>query len=404
MPKLHASAAAAVKTVLFAWELGAGSGHLMNIRRLARRLHARGIRVVAAVTNLSAIAALDGIFTEIHRMPNWRSAASDPAQGSVPSSATLNDMLVTAGLADAAFVEHVTSAWVRLLRTVDPALVVADFAPAAALAARQRVPLLLIGNGYTLPPHEMHSFPPLHELSPPLHREDVTLAAVNAAAHGLALHPLQRLPELFSGDARVVHTAPLFDPYARFRQRPVDGPLIDYVPRPRLADAAQVFAYISQGVEVRRDVIAALRPIASRLRIHAPMLSDEARDELAQGGAAVEPNPVDLSRMLHHCRLVVHLGGSGLATEALLAGIPQFVLVTHVEQHLTGIALERAGIGRLFTAYDAARTLAADAILDLLQDDTIAQRAADGAALHRKAWANGAALEAFDRACARLLP
>ena len=384
-------------TVLFAWELGAGSGHLMNIRHLAQRLQARGIRVVAAVTSLSAISALDGVFNEIHRMPHWPGAGADPARPS--SSATLNDILVSAGLADPALVGKIADAWMRLLGTIKPALVVADFAPAAALVARGRVPLMLIGNGYTLPPDDTPSFPLLHALEPPRHREEDTLAAVNAAASSRGLQPLSRLPQLFSGDAHLVHTLPLLDPYARHRRRPVDGPLLDYVPLPRRADAQRIFAYISDGVDVRDDVVAALRPVAARLHIHAPMLSEDARDALARAGACIADTPVDLAQMLPECRLVVHLGGSGLAAEALLAGVPQLTLVTHVEQHLTGLALERAGIGRCFTAFDPASALAASAIADLIEDEAVAQRATE-IGLQQS---HGAPLDAFDGACARLL-
>jgi UDP:flavonoid glycosyltransferase YjiC (YdhE family) len=390
-----------VKTVLFAWELGAGSGHLMNMRRLAERLRARGVRVVAAVTRLSAISALDGVIDEIHRMPHWPGPDADPTRAQ--SSATLNDMLVGAGLGDAALVGKIAQAWMRLLQTVDPALVVADFAPAAALAARQRVPLMLIGNGYSLPPNEMPSFPPLHMFAPPVHRETDTLAAVNAAAAALGLHALDRLPQLFAGDAHLVHTLPLLDPYAGFRQKPVDGPLIHYAPRQCETDARQVFAYISQGVEVRDDVVAALRQVATRLRIHAPMLSDVARENLARAGARIEDTPVELSHVLPACRLVVHLGGSGLAAEALLAGVPQLVLVTHVEQHLTGFALEQAGVGRCFTAFDPAHALATNAVADLLEDQGMAQRATEAAARQRQELTPGTAFDAFDRACTRLL-
>jgi UDP:flavonoid glycosyltransferase YjiC (YdhE family) len=334
-------------------------------------------------------------------MPHWPGADADPTR--VQSSATLNDVLVGAGLGDKALVGKIADAWMRLYRSIDPALVVADFAPAVALAARQRVPLMLIGNGYTLPPHEMPSFPPLHTFAPPVHREEDTLAAVNAAAEKLGLHALERLPQLFAGDAHLVHTLPLLDPYARFRRRPVDGPLIDPVPQQRRADAQGVFAYISQGVEVRDDVVAALRRVATRLRIHAPMLSDIARDDLARAGARIEDAPVDMSRVLPACRLIVHLGGSGLAAEALLAGVPQLTLVTHVEQHLTGIALEHAGIGRCFTAFDPACSLPASAVAELLDDDGLAQRAAEVGAGQRHAVPPGTALEAFDRACVHLL-
>lgn len=389
-----------MKTVLFAWELGAGSGHVTTIRRLAQRLASRDIRLVAAVTSLAAIHVLDGVVSEIHRMPNWRSNRVDPRTGQAPSSATLNDILVGAGLADTVLVQETVAPWLRLLRAIDPALVIADFAPAAALAARRRIPLLMVGNGFTLPPHGMHAFPPLHGLSAPVHREDDTLAAINTAARNLGLCTLDHLPQLFSGDASVVHTLPLLDPYAEFREAPADGPLIDYVPRVRDADARDIFVYISQGVEVRPDLVAALLPVGSLVRIHAPMLSDEAREKLARSGARIEVEPVDLSQALPACRLVVHLGGNGLASEAVLAGVPQFMLVTHVEQHLTGIALERAGAGRLFTAYDPSQVIPANTIADLHDDDGML-KCATWARQH--ATSRTAAVRMFDRACERLL-
>lgn len=386
-----------MKTVLFAWELGGGSGHLMNMRRLALRLQARGVRVVAAVTSLAAISALDGVFDEIHRLPHW------PGTGPASSSATLNDILVSAGFGDAALTGTIADAWMRLYRALDPALVVADFAPAAALAARGRVPLLLIGNGYTLPPHDMPSFPLLHTFASPVHRETETLAAVNAVAMRLGLRTLNRLPELFSGDAHLVCTLPLLDPYASARREGVCGPLIDYDPRPRRAGSQQIFAYISDGIEARDDVVGALRTVAPRLRIHAPMLAESARNDLARAGARVEDTQVDLSQALPECRLVVHLGGGGLATEALLAGVPQLLLVTHVERHLTGLALERAGVGRCFTAFDPASVLPTEAIADMLEHEGMERRAAEKAGQQRRMAPSGAAFAAFDRACARLL-
>ncbi len=107
------------------------------------------------------------------------------------------------------------------------------------------------------------------------------------------------------------------------------------------------------------------------------MLPEDAAIDLARRGARIETEPVDLSQTLPECRLVVHLGGSGLASEALLAGVPQFLLVTHVEQHLTGIALERAGVGRLFTAFDPAQHVPAHAFEDMLRDDALARIAAE---------------------------
>jgi UDP:flavonoid glycosyltransferase YjiC (YdhE family) len=391
-----------MKTVLFAWELGAGSGHLMNFRRLALRLRSPNVRLVAAVTRLDSIAVLDDVIGEIHRMPNWRTTSSDRRSGPA-SSATLNDILVDAGLADAVRMQKALEAWDRLFRAINPDLVIADFAPAASLAARHRVPLLMTGSGFTLPPHDAPEFPPLHELHAPVHREEDTLAEINAALRKQGLRALDRLPQLFAGDDCLLHTLPLLDPYARYRRMPADGPLLDRVPRGRAAGAREVFVYLSEGVAVRNDVVAALRRIAGCLRIHAPELAEDARTDLARRGAIIEPQRVDVAELLPQCRLVVHLGGIGLAAEALLAGIPQFTLVMHVEQHLTGLALERAGIGRLFTAYDDAQTLLAHALADMMGAERTVLRAADVGTQCRATFAADAPFRKFDRACEQLL-
>jgi UDP:flavonoid glycosyltransferase YjiC (YdhE family) len=387
------------KTVLFAWELGAGSGHLVAMRRMAQRLRAQGVRVVAAVTRLDSIAVLDDVISEIHRLPNWPAARAGAAQ----STATLNDILVGAGLADSSVVHAMLAAWDRLYRTLNPALVVADFAPAASLAARHRLPLLLTGNGFTLPPHAMAAFPPLHQLSPQLYREDDSVAAINAALGKFGWHRLDRLPQLFEGDAHVVHTLPLLDPYAQLRGRPADGPLIDYVPRARTHDAWKVFVYVSNGVTVRDDLLRALRPVANRLRIVAPELADDARVELEHRGAHIFPSHVDLARLLPECRLVVHLGGNGLAAEAALAGVAQLVLSLHVEHDLTGAALERCGVGRRLAAYDPALDIAADTIRELIADDGLVHSAAEQGETLRENLVPGGAGDRFASEALRLL-
>jgi hypothetical protein len=392
-----------MKTILFAWELGAGSGHLMDFRRLALRLRSPDVRLVAAVPRLDSISVLDDVITEIHRMPSWRAAAPDPHSGRPASSATLNDILVGAGLADAVLLQKALEAWDRLFRTIDPDLVIADFAPVAALTARRRVPLMMTGSGFTLPPHDMPQFPPLHESHAPVYTEENTLAAINAAVRQQGLHALDRLPELFAGDDTLVHTLPLLDPYARYRRTPVDGPLLDRAPCARKADSQDVFVYLSEGVAVRNDVVAALRRIAGCLVIHAPTLAEDAQADLARRGARIEPHRVDVASLLPQCRLVVHLGGIGLAAEALLAGVPQFTLVTHVEQHLTGLALKRAGTGRLFTAYDEAQALPAHAFADMLGAEPTVLRAAEVGADCRATFAADAPFNKFDRACAQLL-
>jgi hypothetical protein len=60
----------------------------------------------------------------------------------------MNDMLSAAGLADGDAVGRLLSVWDKIFGRIRSDLVVAGYAPLAALAARGRIPLMLAGNGF----------------------------------------------------------------------------------------------------------------------------------------------------------------------------------------------------------------------------------------------------------------
>jgi UDP:flavonoid glycosyltransferase YjiC (YdhE family) len=367
-----------VPTILFAWELGLGAGHLANIRRIAARLKPHASRIIAAVPDPAAASGLRGLCDAIIAAPGWPPASKRHA----PSSATLNDILSARGLADLGTLRHLLLSWDEILRRVRPDLVIADLAPAAALATRGRVPLLIVGNGYTLPPSGMKRFPPLHRIAEPRWNEDATLSAVNDALGGSDRPRLDHLPELFAGDARSVQTFALLDPYDMQRQEPLDGPLFDCAPIARAEDAENIFVYISGSYPVPKALEAALRPFANRVHICAPGSSDGEFRELSRAGATIHRDLVRLQKELSSSRLVIHTGGSGVAAEALSAGVPQLILSSHIEQDLTGEALQRVGLGRLIRAHEVT-SLSADLIAMLLADVAMSARAHESGHLHR---------------------
>jgi UDP:flavonoid glycosyltransferase YjiC (YdhE family) len=392
-----------MKTVIFAWELGRGLGHLMNMRRIAQRLTPHGIRAVAALSDPSSAGLLRQAFDEIVEAPRWPLHARPAAQRSPLSSATLNDILSGAGLADGAAVDRLLGAWDALFRKTRPALVIADFAPLAALAARGRIPLALIGNGYTLPPQEMPRFPLLHRQAPPVWDEERTLSTVNAAARRRGWKALERLPQLFAGDACLVQSFPLLDPYDTQRTRELDGPIFDRVPAPRAADASSIFAYLSAGYVPHPSIVPALKPFAPRLRIHAPRILANELDDLRRAGTRIDPEPAPLAEVLAETRLIVHNGGSGVAAEALVAGVPQLVLSTQIEQDLNAEALQSAGAGRQVRIYEPGASVTSELIADVLTDEALATRAAELAEAHRCFLARRDALSICESECLGLL-
>lgn len=365
-----------MKTVLLAWERGSGFGHAANLRRIATRLRPHGVRLIAIVRHVAAMAPHHNVFDDIAAAPLWPIDEPQATQGPLGPSATLNDMLSAAGLADGEAVSRILSAWGGIFDRVRPDLVVADYSPLAALAARGRIPLMQVGNGFTVPPAEMPRFPLLHRQGPPAFDEARTLETVNAAATKLGFPRLDRLPQLFSGDACVVQAFRLLDPYDTQRISSVDGPFFEQPPKPCTADAKQVFAYLSTSDGTQWPyAYEALVPVAKRLRVHAPSWPKAQLDRLAAAGARVDPQPQPIADILPNSRLVIHLGGGALAAEALAAGVPQLILAHHVEQNFYGEALEGAGVGRLVRTYLPDARLKSDEIVSLIEDETMAARA-----------------------------
>lgn len=388
-------------SALFAWELGRGLGHVLRIKRLAARLKPHGIRPVAAVRNPASAQILteDGI--EVLQAPLW----PDPiAAGSAfyDSSSTFGDMLAGLGLADARTLTAMLAAWDRLLALVDPDLIVADYAPAAMLAARGRFPLAVVGNGFTVPPAEMPSFPLLHNVSPPLRQEDEILHAVNAVLCARKQSPLDHLPQMLAGEVTSVQTFPLLDPYTTQRVVPVDGPIMT-IPQPRRPDAKTIFVYVADNKPLRPDIVAALLPLGARLRVFAPGLSAGQIGALAKAGAAIEDHPLRLEHELATMGLSIHIGGLGVACSALAAGVPQLVLSIDIEKDLYGLALERAGVGRLIKIHDPAATISTALIEDLASDGQLGSRAMAVGEDHRRLLRGFDPLTTFEGQCLKLL-
>ncbi|MDO8980242.1 MAG: glycosyl transferase [Afipia sp.] len=391
-----------MKTVLFVWEHGGGFGHIANLGRFAALLKRHEVRPVFVLKDPKAAHLLD-TDAEVFQAPPWPVVASGE-NGSLRSTATMHDQLVSAGLTDEHGLRSLLQAWDNILQTISPDLVVADYAPAASMMARGRVPLIVVGNGYTAPPGEMKRFPLLHRIYPPRWSEEETLGTINRVLQSLSRPHLERLPQMYSGDAQIVLTFPVLDPYDLQRSGPLAGPVFDSPPLEGRGDADSIFVYLSRGVlsAMPFDIVPPLLPFAGRLIISAPDISSEQSDDLLRRGARVYAQHLPLSETLASTRLVIHFGGGGLAAHAVAAGIPQLVVATHIEQLLNGLQLENARLGKVINSFEPqveiARSLDA-----LLADDGLRQHAAQAGHEHREMLTNMKPLETFEAAALKLL-
>src|SRR5258705_12200191 len=130
----------------FAWELGAGTGHVTTLLPIASAMKARGHDVRFFLRDLSAGADLEGA-AEIPRegAPIW----SGPPTCEAPLN--LGEILLNFGYHDAPQHQLLVDAWRERLKGSHA--VVANVAPAAHLAALTLgMPSFEISQGFHVPP------------------------------------------------------------------------------------------------------------------------------------------------------------------------------------------------------------------------------------------------------------
>jgi UDP:flavonoid glycosyltransferase YjiC (YdhE family) len=391
------------RTLLLAWELGGGSGHVSALTKVVEHFPAGRFEFVAALKDVSAGAPLAAMGVEVLQAPIWPGslrASSVPLEPA--SSSSMGDMLAGIGLAHGSVLTPIMTAWLGLITRIKPDLVIGDFAPGASLAARGLVPMGQIGTGYSLPPSHMTRFPALHRLSALRWREEQLVATVNGVLLEFSKPPIEYLPQIFEADVTYVYTFPALDPYRAERLRPADGPAIDRLPHLRKPDAETIFVYLSPGVPPPQHVVTALQVHAREFHIYAPSMAAHDMNKLADAGARFFDRPQSFETELSRHRLIIHYGVAGTAAAALLAGVPQLALSLDIEKDLNGQALQELGVGRLIKIHDPAIRLTADDIGLMAEDKALAKRAEDVAHDTRENF-NPNAVRDFTDGCLRLL-
>lgn len=333
------------RTVLLAWELGVGHGHLTRLLALGRHLIGEGWRPVAAVAQPIVMA---GRFRAagIPVLP----APSVPLLRHTHPPASYADLLAITSYRDADMLAAHVQCWEDVIDLVRPAAIVGDYAPVLALAAHGRVPFVAVGTGFTVPPNTMPRFP---NLRPGASGEDRVIATVEEVQRRRGAPAPPSLPRLVAGDDAVVATLPELDLYARLRPVKATGPIGATPEQLPPAPAPAIFAYLEgslPGIGRVLDALAATAlTVTAYLRGGAPP---------PRPGIAFLTRPADMNEMLGRVSLLVHHGGCSTAEQGLLAGRPQFLLPRYDEQELTARQLERLGIGALPVRGESAVALA----------------------------------------------
>ncbi|GAB4174619.1 MAG: glycosyltransferase [Thalassobaculales bacterium] len=323
-------------TILFAWELGDGFGHVTRMRPLALRLKAAGHRPVFAVRSVPnghTLLAAHGI--PVLQAPHLTPRVPPELEGK--PIGTYGDIIATVGFDDEERLAAMVAAWEALIALVEPALIVTDFCPTLALATYPGERVVALGDGFTLPPHHLPQFPLLRDSGPRV-PEAETLARVQALQRrrGRPLPPA--MPAILAAEGSFVISLPEMDKYAAERPGAAIGPMEPLpAPLPPIApgeEADAFFAYLSWGFPGTRKALEGLAASGRKgsvfLRDAPPAVIQEWRGR----GLTVFDRPQPMVEAARRARCVVHHGGLGTTETVLALGRPQLLVPRHYEQQM----------------------------------------------------------------------
>lgn len=358
--------------VLFAWELGSGMGHVTRLLPLADALHEHGVEPVFAVKMLvETSTALDGRGWPVLQAPVWHSRRPP---GQTFLAATYADVLAVHGYDHPDHLKAMLGAWRELLDRVKPELLVCDHAPTAALAAFDDLPVVLVGNGFSVPPTNGDWFPRMEARELPTVDQGAVLSVIKLVQDRLGRSKPETITAFLNRASRFVCTFSELDPYASIRREPAVGPY-RLLPAPSTsADGDGFFAYMDAHYPGLETGLAALAGSGKRGTAYIRSGDAAQKERLRSAGIDVYNEPAPLAEELPKRAVVLHHASLGVAEATLAARRPSLTFPRHLEQRLTGDALVRLGVGRSLTG-----KLSVDDVLreyrELTEDSQAANRA-----------------------------
>ncbi|QIG46415.1 glycosyltransferase family 1 protein [Nordella sp. HKS 07] len=346
--------------VLLCWEFGGGHGHVRRLKSISDQLQARGFTTAYGLRRPEAGLAIGIALETIRPAPNW--PLRPAAAGRGMTSATYGDYLAQLMLRPHDDLDERFRLWHDLIEREQPDLVIADYAPSVSLLCHERVSVVAIGDGYTLPPPTLDSFPRLIEDVPIEYDESDVVRRINAALSTYDRTPITRYPLINRADQHHLLTFPFLDPYRDQRaggwlgtadtrgiilQNEAPRRLFSYFHESRQTDARLVDGLVQSGLPGKAIFSSPLRRTVKKLEA----AGIETPDGLA-----------DLATELAASGVLVHQGSGGMTMAGIAAGLPQVMLRSDLEKTLNAKAIvaRHAGIvlgWSSFVAQDLARAI-----------------------------------------------
>lgn len=338
--------------ILYAWELGAGLGHMAPYRGIFEKLCAKGHSLTLVLRDLSrARSVFKGLNVALLQSPVKIGSAANP----VPEEMTFAHLLHNVGYEEPNELETMVGAWRRIYELTRPDLVLADYSPTAMVAWRgQLFRKIIIGTGFTIPPDTF----PFATIRPWQAFDEARAARDEGPLHaridGVLSHfgqpTLTRIGQLFTDvDDRMLKSYPELDHYGArndatywglregFKGADFEWPA---------GSGPKIFAYIRTFAQIH-VVLQVLKDLKYPTIIATDQISSDTQHAFTTEHLRFESRPLNLEKVCAECSLAIFNGSHNSVCKLLLAGKPVLNIPLTAEQAMFSVAVQRLGAGLL---------------------------------------------------------
>lgn len=339
--------------ILFAWELGAGLGHLWPHRSVFQQLTNGGHELHVASRDLSC---LRQVFPNLN-YTCWQAPFRHVRINKrIQPTIAFPHILHNVGMSDVDDMICRVNAWRNLVDAIKPDVVTIDYAPTLLLALRDRaIPTVIMNIGFSIPP-PLTPIPAFLPLKGKATNEELVkwessfVEDLNRTLRSVGGRPLDSLADLFhAADKRLIRGYKEMD---QFPER-TDGHYLGIpaneggeVPEWPSSPRRRVFAYIRPFPNLK-PLCELINKLELPTLCYAPGVSDELRSKQVSRTLRFVDAPLDLNRVGAECYFGITNGSADTTTWLLLYGKPVLVFPNQLEQEINAHLVQRMGAGLL---------------------------------------------------------
>lgn len=334
--------------ILVGYERGDNLGHYRRLAPVAEALAAQGHQVTLFLRNPHDCRE---VITR-NPLPFIQSpdlVAPNPADREPKRMGSYSDIMVYGGFGSLETLFTATLAWRTLFDQLRPDLIVCDHSPGLCFAAYGRIPVIQVGDGFTIPPAQDDVFPGFQRHSQTTVPVEKIVALMNEVQNRLGGPQVPTVTAPLRTTGRLICTLKGFDPYKDVRVDPVIGPTEGLQAPLPLPKEPRIFAYLGLEHGVTKKLLAALKACELPVEAYVRGMTAEIAKTFHRPGLAFFKSPQPIDQVLSRATLAIHHGGSGMSLACCSAGRPQIALPIHEETLLNAQTLERTGIGGVMT-------------------------------------------------------